>query len=273
MAGSMSTRSPTLPEFDSRKRIASLFLLPDCDMACRFCASERDFSPMELERAVWLLHALREQGFVSVVFGGGEPLLWPHGLARLTDLARRLGFLVQVCTNGVNLPDGFADDPGIDRYILPLEAADPAIHDRLRVHPGGHHAVVLRRIDELAGSGRELTISTVITRDNGGEIDALARYLLGARSRGVALHAWHLYRFLPVGRGGRPNAQRLAVPRAEFLAACGRAKRAGLDFPVYRRDNMLRSSSVEFFWVEQGALQIGSRMRATVNRSAPGDAG
>jgi MoaA/NifB/PqqE/SkfB family radical SAM enzyme len=253
----MRRRNILLPEIAPRKRIASLFLLPDCDMACRFCASERGFSTMKLELAEELLETLRERGFESVVFGGGEPSLWPHGLGRLTRLARRLGFVVQVCTNGVSLPAGFPGDASVDRYILPLESMDPAIHDRLRIHEDGHHALMLRRVEELAGSGRGLTLSTVVTRDNIGEIDALADYLRGARSRGVALHAWHLYRFLPVGRGGRPNAQRLAVSHGAFLDACGHAKRAGLGFPVYRRDNMLRSSSVEFFWAESGRLQVG----------------
>jgi MoaA/NifB/PqqE/SkfB family radical SAM enzyme len=250
-----------LPKLDPRRRIASLFLLPDCDMACRFCASERGFSTMDAKVAAELLALLRERGFASVVFGGGEPSLWPHGLERLTDRARRLGFVVQVCTNGVGLPDDFADDASVDRYILPLESTDPAVHDRLRIHHGGHHALMLRRIEQLAGSGRALTVSTVITRDNLGEIDALADYLRGARERGVRLHAWHLYRFLPVGRGGRPNAERLTVSRADFLDACERAKQAGLGCRVYRRDNMLRSSSVEFFWAEEGRLRIGSLSR------------
>lgn len=220
-----------------------------------------------------LLENLRKRGFDSVVFGGGEPSLWPHGLGQLTRRARRLGFVVQVCTNGVGLPAGFAGDPSVDRYILPIESMDPAIHDRLRIHDDGHHALMLRRVEELAGSGRELTISTVITRDNLGEVDKIADYLRRAQSRGVRLHAWHLYRFLPVGRGGRPNARRLGVSRGEFREACAHAKSAGLDFPVYRRDNMLRSSSVEFFWAEQGRMQIGSRVAAAITPSAPDGAG
>ena len=46
----------------------------------------------------------------------------------------------------------------------------------------------------------------------------------------------------------------------------------GLDlgFPVYRRDNMLRSSSVEFFWYEEGRLRVGSQVMETLNPAAGG---
>jgi MoaA/NifB/PqqE/SkfB family radical SAM enzyme len=247
-----------LPELDPRKTIASLFLLPDCDMACRFCASERGFSTMGPDTAEKLLDTLRAHGFESVVFGGGEPSLWPHDLGRLTRKARELGFVVQVCTNGVGLPERFPDDADVDRYILPLESMEPEVHDRLRIHERGHHALMLRRIEQLAGSGRALTVSTVITRANLHHLEEIADYLRGMEAHGVTVHAWHLYRFIPVGRGGRPNAEKLAVSRDEFLDACRRAKRSGLGFPVYRRDNMLRSSTVEFFWTEGTELHTGS---------------
>jgi MoaA/NifB/PqqE/SkfB family radical SAM enzyme len=248
----------------ARKRIASLFLLPDCDMRCRFCASEDDFSVMSLSQAAELLEALRALGLRNVVFGGGEPFLWPHGIERLTGLARDLGFLVQVCTNGVSLPAGFDGIDSIDRYILPLESIDPHVHDALRPHPGGHHRLVLDRIESLAGSEKQLTVSTVVTRDNVDRLDGLAEFLVRTRDRGVDLHAWHLYRFLPVGRGGTASAGRLAIDDDRFMRACSAVKGLGLPFRVFRRDNMLRSSSVEFFWFENDRLEIGSRV--AVNR-------
>ncbi len=256
----------------SKKTIASLFLTPSCDMSCRFCASETDFSVVTFEQAVELLHGLARRSVQNVVFGGGEPYLWPYDLLGLTAVARELGFLVQVCTNGVSLPGGFERIPSVDRYLLPLESIDPRRHDSLRRSPAGHHRIVLERVATLAGSGRELTVSTVVTRENLDELDEIARFLIEARRSGVAIHAWHLYRFLPVGRGGRTNAGRLGVSRELFRRACAGARREAGGIRVYRRDNMLRSSRVEFFWFERGQLQIGSRVVAAV-RPAPGDAG
>jgi MoaA/NifB/PqqE/SkfB family radical SAM enzyme len=262
----------SLQRLDPRKTIASLFLLPGCDMSCRFCASESDFSVMTPDQAAALLQALRERSIRNVVLGGGEPFLWPHGLERLTRLARQLGFFVQVCTNGVSLPAGFERIPSIDRYLLPIESVDPIRHDKLRRHPDGHHRIVTDRVRTLAGSDRELTVSTVVTRENVGELGAIAGFLRDARAAGVAVHAWHLYRFLPVGRGGQPNADRLSVPRGTFVRACTEARRRVSGFTVYRRDNMLRSSTVEFFWFEGGALRIGSRATPSAT-PAPGGAG
>jgi len=261
-----------LGPLDPRKRIASLFLLPHCDMSCRFCASEPGFAVMAFEQAADLLRRLREAGIDNVVLGGGEPFLWPHGLRRLTRLARDLGYLVQVCTNGVSLPEGFERWSSIDRYILPLESMDPAVHDRLRSRLGGHHTRVLERIETLAGSGRELTVSTVVTRENLNRLSALAEFLERLRARGVKLHAWHLYRFLPVGRGGEPNAESLRVSHEDFVGACAEVKRSGLGFRVYRRDDMLSSRSVEFFWIADGRVRVGSR-QASSSRSWTDGAG
>lgn len=246
----------------TRKRIASLFLLPRCDMSCRFCASEVDFSVMTFDQASRLLERLRADGIRRIVLGGGEPFLWPHGLERLSAHAHRLGFHVQVCTNGVALPRGFERIEGIDRFILPLESMDPVLHDRLRRHPAGHHRLILRRIEALAGSGRELTVSTVVTRENLERLEEVAAFLRGLGERGVRLHAWHLYRFLPVGRSGRRNAAGLSVSREAYRGVCRRMKSFGNGFRVYRREDMLKSSSVEFFWFEKGELRTGSQAAA-----------
>ena len=246
------------PDVRPGKRIASVFLLPDCDMACTFCASERGFDVMTYDEADALLTALASTAIESVVLGGGEPLLWPHGIDRLAARASELGFVVQVCTNG-GAPIRPFDLPHVDRIILPLESTVAATHDDLRRRAGGHHAGVVERIESLLAGGRELTLSTVVTAGNIEHLPAIAAYLDGLARAGGRLHAWHLYRFLPVGRGGAANAPALEVTAAAFSAACERAKSLPLPFPVYRRDDMLRSSSVEFFWREDGRLRTSAQ--------------
>lgn len=247
-----------LQGLDPRKRIASLFLTPLCDMGCRFCASGTDFSAMSFDEAASLICALRGR-VDSVVLGGGEPFAWPNGLEKLACLACDLGLQVQVCTNGVDMPDGFERIDAITRYILPLEAMDPDLHDSLRIRPGGgHHAIVMGRIQALAKAGREITLSTVVTSKNIGELQAIAEWLAWQSLVGLKVHAWHLYRFLPVGRGGLPHGQELAVDREAYLRACAAVKSAGLPFRVLRRDDMTKASTVEFCWFEQGRLRLGS---------------
>ena len=236
---------------EPHKWIASVFLLPDCNLSCSFCASDLGFETATFEQVAELLRDLRGTSIRSVVFGGGEPTLWPHGLERLCRLASDLGLLVQVCTNGVALPRGFERMAAVQRFILPLEAADLETHDRLRVSRKQHLPVVLDRVRSLTGAGREMTFSTVVTAKNLDRLPGIAQLMNSFRRAGARIHAWHLYRFLAVGRGGAGDPAGLAIDESEFLAACEVAKRAPLDFPVYRRDNLFAATSVEFFWFER----------------------
>ncbi len=240
------------------KQIASLFLLPDCNAACAFCAAERDFSTMTFAQAAGLLDELVRGTIRNVVLGGGEPSLWPHDLMLLAAHAKERGFLVQVCTNGCALPRDFAAVPFVDRYILPLESADPTIHDWLRGAGAGHHSLVLDHLATLAQARRSFTLSTVVTALNVEGIGALARVIDGFARGGAPLHAWHLYRFLPVGRAGARNRVRLAIEPERFLAAWHEARAAAPHARIFRRDDMLASSSVEFFWAEGDAIRTGS---------------
>jgi len=242
------------------KWIASVFLLPDCNLSCSFCASELGFETATFAQVAELLHDLRGTSIRSVVFGGGEPTLWPHGLERICRLAARLGFLVQVCTNGVALPEGFERMEGVKRFILPIEAADAETHDDLRVSRRQHLQVVLERVRALTAAGREMTFSTVVTSRNLDRLAEIGRLLGSLRTGGARIHAWHVYRFVPLGRGGAGDPAGLSVDTTAFLRACEGAKRLPLEFPVYRRDDLFASTSVEFFWFERINGQV-RRMR------------
>lgn len=244
-------------QLDPCKTIASLYLLPDCNMACRFCGSELDFSVMSWAQAEDLLLLLRARGVRNVVLGGGEPFLWPHDLVALTARARELGFLVQVCTNATQLPDRFERIPTVDRFVLPLESLDPETHDHLRRFSGGHQAKVFAALERLRAENRAFTLSTVVTRTNLAHLPALAAHLHDLHTLGASIHAWHLYRFLPVGRSGRPNGPQLDTTFEAFFAAATAVQALRLGFPVYRRSDMLKASSVAYFWADAGGLQTG----------------
>jgi MoaA/NifB/PqqE/SkfB family radical SAM enzyme len=246
-----------LPRLDPAKRIASLFLLPDCAMACTFCGSATGFDTLTRAQAEGVLADLAVQGVRNVVLGGGEPLQWPHGLGDLARLAKGLGFTVQLCTNGVRLPEDLAGLGAVDRFILPLESADPAVHDALRRHPGGHHALVWRRLEALREAGREITLSTVVTRENLEGLGALGAQLRRFQSRGARIHAWHLYRFLPIGRGGARHGARLNTGTEAYRAAVEALRREDLGFTVFRRSDMVHASTVAYVWAEGGALRVG----------------
>lgn len=242
-----------LQDLPRDKWIAAIYLLPDCNMGCTFCGSELGFDVMDPTFARRMLGALRERGFTQVVLGGGEPLLWPHGVVDLARTAQAMGFLVQLCTNGTLL-EGLEREGAFDRFILPLEALTPALHDQLRVMPGGHHAQVEAALGRLQAAGRSVTLSTVVTAENQAELPALAGDLARRVATGLPIHAWHLYRFLPMGREGRTHAH-LATSRETYLAAVEAARAVDRGFPIYRRSDMLRSTSVAYLWSEGGRLR------------------
>ncbi len=238
--------------------VAVVFLQPACNMSCTFCVTEDDFEPMGREDATQLLGQLADLGVRSVVFGGGEPFTWPGDVVWLARRAAELGLVVQVGTNGVSLPDGYADLECIDRWVLPVESVHASVHDAMRHHRLGHHALILGRLEDLRRTGRSVTVSTVLTSVNVPGLEDLAEYLMEYHSVRENIHAWHLYQFLPLGRGGRKNEAALSIPAEAYLEACDRVQGRNLPFRVFRRRDMYRSRTVEFYWSQGGRVVSGS---------------
>ena len=229
-----------------RPEIAVIMLHPGCAIRCVFCVTE-PFPDLGFEQATTLLEGLRARGIRKVVLGGGEPFDWRHSVVALAGRAKDLGLHVQVGTNGIHLPEGFERLDAIDRYVLPLESMDPGVHDRLRISSRSHHAIILDRLGRLREARKSVTVSTVVTRQNIGGLEEIGRFLKAYHCGGAPLHAWHLYRFLPLGRGGAPNADQLSIDEAEYHQACDALKAQELGFAIYKCPDMYRSRSVAFF--------------------------
>lgn len=240
-------------------RVAVVFLQPRCNMHCTFCITEDNFSAMTFQQGAALLGALKAGGTVrSVVLGGGEPFDWPHDVMALGRFGRSLGLLMQVGTNGVALPEGFETSDAFDRYVLPLESVEPGPHNAMRLYRRRHHEIIMDRLDALRRVGKSVTISTVITRHNVEHVAAVGEFLRRYVRLGGNVHAWHLYQFLPIGRGGSENELDLAIPETLYYAACAEAEALDLPFRIYRRGDMYHSRTVEFFWIERGRVRWGS---------------
>ena len=76
-------------------------------MSCNFCITEDHFDAMSYAQASHLLDVLKQEGFQSVVLGGGEPFMWPGNVITLAEEAKGKGFIVQIGTNALALPEGF----------------------------------------------------------------------------------------------------------------------------------------------------------------------
>jgi MoaA/NifB/PqqE/SkfB family radical SAM enzyme len=222
-------------------------------------------------QACALLDRLSAEGFDNVVLGGGEPTLWPHDVLRLARRAKQRGFTVQLGTNGIRLPDDFATIEAIDRYVLPIDGATADVHNAVRFFRQQHFDVVMDRLQRLRGAGKSTTVSTVITRLNQTDLANIATLLARLNEPRPFIHAWHLYQFIPQGRGGAANRGLLALPREQYDRICDEVKRLSRNFPVFKRPDMLHSKAVEFFWMHGDELhppaRTGRAGRVTARRA------
>ena len=242
-------------------RIAALFLLPDCDLACRFCASEFGLDSLTEDEAIRWIGSVAAKRYTSVVLGGGEPLLWSGDLFRVGARAKELGLVVQLNTNGVAWREEVETSKSIDRVILPLDGATHTTHDFLRGRRKGHRALVEDRLRRLSVVGREVTIGSVICRLNSADLPAIAEELAERVEAGLRLHAWHLYRFQPIGRGGGAigRNEELGLGVGEYLHVCKPIQSVSRSWKIYRRPDMTRSKDVDFFWKEKGQWRAQGR--------------
>lgn len=242
---------------------------PQCNMHCTFCITEDTFDPMTFDQAADLFRHLKAIGVRSLVIGGGEPFDWPGDLVALAREAKRIGFAtVQVGTNGIALPAGFQFIDVIDRYVLPIESLDAQAHNTMRLYRDRHHAIIMDRLDSLKRAKKSVTLSTVITEVNKSGIAELGEFLRKYHADSQHVHAWHLYQFIPIGRGGAIHGDELHIPAAEYEAICRSVKALDLPFRVYRRTDMYHSKTVDFFWFEGGQIKRESEQDPALQASA-----
>jgi len=213
-------------------------------------------------QALDLLRQLKAGDFKSIVFGGGEPFQWPGKLLALTEEAKKMGFLVQVGTNAVALPENYQYIQSIDRYVLPLESSLSAVHNRMRFYKNRHQELIIDRLSRLRDAKKSVTLSTIITRVNRDDLRPLALFLKEFNALSPFIHAWHLYKFIPQGRGGRKNASDLMIPDEAYASVCDGLKSMDLPFKVYQRKDMYHSRTVDFFWYKDGLLRSSGANRA-----------
>ena len=236
-------------------KVAVIFLTPHCNMRCDFCGAEAGFEPIPYDEAAGLVDRLAQEGTQSVVLGGGEPFLWPHDLIHLARRVRQRGMLAQVGSNGTLAPADDALLHEFDRWILPLESVSTGVHDAMRHYAGGHLQKVTRLLERLRAQQVEATISSLVSRENLESLLEVGELLSSYKRHGGLLHAWHLYRFLPVGRGGSFHAQRFATDRGVFDSLGGLVKRRFEGLQIYLRPDMYHSRETSFYWWQDGQLR------------------
>ncbi len=239
-------------------QIAVLFLQPHCNMACTFCITQDGFQVLTEAEVRRILTGLQALGVNNVIFGGGEPLSWPHDILAVARFAKDLNFTVQIGTNGIGLKSDHIGSRAIDRFILPLESLSAPIHNAMRISKGGHQDVILDRLQQLGAAGRQVTVSTVITKVNRAGLKELGEFLNEYHQRYQSVHAWHLYRMLSQGRGGSIHGTELDTGLEAYNDVCAEMKKTFPTLRIFKRPDMSHSATVGFYWMNHGKPECQS---------------
>jgi Fe-coproporphyrin III synthase len=214
-----------------------LNLLGKCNLRCPFCWGPSHDQGALLDTRAWqnIIGELAQRGMQSIVLTGGEPLLRAD-LAEICQYARSRHLRVTLSTNGILLPKrGQAILPFVDEIGIPLDGASSLMNNALRRSPGNidHFsgalaaiAFVNQRFPRL-----ELTVRTVISRPNAGEIANIGALL---QQMGIGGLRWKLYQFVPLGYGKEVEAE-LAIEPGCFQALVAHVRAA---YPALRIDTL-----------------------------------
>lgn len=104
-----------------------------CNAACGFCDIWEKPSPyIKIEQATENFKALKRLGVKVIDFTGGEPLLHKD-MAELLTLAKSMGFITTLTTNGLLYPKRSQELKGlVDMLHFSLDAGSAALHDEMR---------------------------------------------------------------------------------------------------------------------------------------------
>ena len=124
----------------------------------------------------------------GVTFSGGECMIQPEALARLTSACREAGVHTAVDTAG-NVAWSVFEAVDADMYLYDVKAADPELHKRLT---GVDNRLILENLKRLSDSGKRIWVRIpYIPGCNDVEIPEIARILKDIKAEKVELLAYH----------------------------------------------------------------------------------
>lgn len=150
-----------------------------CNMSCKFCfASFQDVKRTILpkghlskEDALNVIKELASMGFKKITFAGGEPTLCPW-INDLISLAKELGMVTMIITNGSQLTDRFLEENkyNLDWLAISVDSLDENTNTLIGRSQKGNKVftpeVYYTLISKIKAYGYGLKINTVVNRFN-----------------------------------------------------------------------------------------------------------
>ena len=142
-----------------------------CNLNCRHCYHQRGESvTISIESAEKTLKKLRTLGTTHIHFLGGEPLMVPN-IIDILELAKELGFMTSINTNGMRINESFAQEllkANVDSIMISMDGASKEVNDSIRGE--GVYAKVVNAIDCLQRYEIPCGITVTISEINASEI-------------------------------------------------------------------------------------------------------
>ena len=163
----------------SENRLVSVLLelTYRCNLDCFFCYNDLSLrgTPLTFEQYDVLLRDLAAMNVFTLVLTGGEPLAHPD-FFRIGALARELGFVVRVKTNGHAVRGELARRlrEEVDPFVVEvsLHGATAETHDRQTRVAGSFNRLVLN-LREMLALGLRVKVNSTLTCWNEHEIEAM----------------------------------------------------------------------------------------------------
>jgi len=159
-------------------------LLNACNLRCVYCrCPDVKIDLMTTQQWCQIIQRLAAVGTMRIKFQGGEPTL-RRDFCEISAVAHGAGMVTAVVTNGLEIPKRPAVLDHLDEAVFSLDAASPALHDRLRGQ--GTHARVVEAIDLTIARGLRVYLAMVVTRENLTELEPMLAF---CEARGIRMHA------------------------------------------------------------------------------------
>jgi radical SAM protein with 4Fe4S-binding SPASM domain len=204
-----------------------------CNLACIHCSVDatlrKDFSELNLAQVTSLLNQFADFGIFEVRYSGGEPTYHPE-FSEIVRASHDQGLYVSVSTNGLweeSQRRDYASLP-VGLYIVSLDGTRPD-HNKLRP-PGNSYDNIVNSIECLVDEGKRVRISTVLCKQNKGN---LREHIMRLKQLGV--EGITLVPVRPSGRAGTATMfDKLCLSVEEYEAVLEEVQllRNELDFEI-----------------------------------------
>ena len=207
-----------------------------CNAHCVFCGSScgretmaEELTTAEVLRAFGEIAGDADASRIMINVTGGEPLMRPDVFDVMAE-CRRLGFPWGMVTNGMLITAETIrrmQETGMATISVSLDGL-PGTHDRLRGVPGSFHRIIaaLRQLRE-ADFLEHIQVTTVVNRQNIGELEALREMLLPLR-----LNSWRVAIVDGIGRAAGQDSLLLGTDELRTYLDFIRRHRHDAELPV-----------------------------------------